>query len=601
MMKQRKLLLLILLICSGFATFADQVRFTMSAPKVVELGEQFRLSMTLNKRGENLQLPKLDAFNVLMGPSTSQSTSYQSINGKSSRTVTFSYTFILQAKQEGKFEIAPAKIDANGKTYTSNPIAIQVVKGSAAPSGGGVDKPAAKPGQVSKDDLFVKVNLSRSSVYKGEHLLATIKIYSRVNLTGFDNVELPNFEGFWSQEIDGEQQISLQREAYNGEIYNVGTLKRTILFPQQTGKITIGPVKIDCLIRQRVQRPQGFFDDFFDSFATVKASVSSAPVSVSVKALPPTPANFSGGVGKFNFKPSITQTHVKENDAVTLKFDITGNGNIKLINPPTVNFPADFEVYDPKTATKYSTSEGGVQGKIGFEYLFLPRYAGDYTIPPVKFVYFDPSSRKYITKQSQPFELHVEKGEGQQTATVMSTLSKEDVRFIGKDIRYIKQDNMVLIHRGAIFFGTLNYYLLVVAGAVVLLILFLFNQHQIKENANVARVKNRKASKVALKQLKEAKGHLKGERAEAFYESVMRAFWGYLSDKLTLQMSQLNRESATTTLRERQVSDEVIGRFVEILDTCEFARFAPGGGSEKMSTLYREATEVMSQMEKEIK
>jgi len=598
-MRIKQFYLLVCVLLFSLPGFAQKVTFTMEAPKIVELGEQFRLAFTLNARGQNLKLPELSDFEVLMGPSTSQSSSYQIINGVSSQSISFSYLYVLRAKKEGRFTINAASVNVDGTIYTSNSLLIEVVKGSAKPAGGGVDAPTATPGSVPKSDLFVKLIVDRHSVYKGDHAMATIKIYSKVNLNGFEDITLPNFEGFWSQDVALPQQISLQRETYNGEIYNVGTLKKTLLFPQQTGVITIGKVKIDCVVQQRVSKPKGFFDDFFDNFANVRATVTSDPVIVTVNPLPAGPADFSGAVGRFDLRSSITSTSVKENDAITLRLDVTGNGNIKLINAPKLKLPADFEIYDPKTQSNYTATAEGLNGNISFEYLFLPRYAGDYTIPPVNFVYFDPSNGRYTTKSSQEFKIHVAKGDGSQTSNVRSIFSKEDVKYLGKDIRFIK-NNIELRPKGAIFFGSFIFYLIYLVGILGLLALYLFYQKRIRENANVARMKNKKASKVALRRLKEAKSHLSTGATEKFYEAVTRAFWGYLSDKMTIPFAELNKDRAAAALLNHKASESVISRFIQILDTCEFERFAPGGGDKKMHEIYDEACDVMSQMEKEI-
>jgi hypothetical protein len=598
-LRKIKLILIALLFAlPGWA--ADKVIFTMEAPQVVELGEQFRLAFSVNAKGQNLKLPDLGDFEVLMGPSTSQSTNFQIINGVSSQSVSFSYLYVLRAKKEGRFNVAAGSITVDGVEYKSNSQSIEVVKGSARPSSGGVDTPTSTPGTVPKNDLFVRMNLDKRSLYKGEHLTATIKIYSKVNLNGFEDISIPNFEGFWAQDIQLPQQISLQRETYNGEIYNVGTLKKTLLFPQQTGTINIGSVKIDCIVQQRVKKAQSIFDDFFDSFANVKAVILSDPVSVNVSPLPTPPAGFSGAVGKFDIRSSITARSVRENDAITIKLDVTGNGNIKLINPPKISFPADFEVYDPKTNSNFSASEAGLNGNISFEYLFLPRFAGTYTIPAVNFVYFDTDSKKYVSKTTEEYQIKVEKGDGSHVQTVNS-VAKEDLKQIGSDIRYIKTNVDTLQEKGYTFFGSFAFYLLYLAGALTLLAIYLLNQKRIRENANVARMKNKKASKVALKRLKEASGHLHAGADEKFYESVTRSFWGYLSDKLTIPASELSRDKATDELTKHAVSASIIERFVQILDTCEYARYAPGGGSAKMKELFEEATEVMSVMEKEIK
>ena len=597
--KIQSILFILLFALPGWA--ADKVTFTMEAPQVVELGEQFRLAFSVNAKGQNLKLPDLKDFDVLMGPSTSQSTSFQIINGVSSQSVSFSYLYVLRAKKEGKFPIAAATITVDGKEYSSNSQTIEVVKGSAKPSTGGVDTPTTTPGSVPKSDLFVRMNLDKRSVHKSEHLTATIKIYSKVNLNGFEDISIPNYEGFWAQDIPLPQQISLQRETYNGEIYNVGTLKKTLLFPQQTGNISIGAVKIDCIVQQRVRKSQSIFDDFFDSFANVKATIMSDPVSVNVTPLPTPPAGFSGAVGKFDIRSSIKAKNVRENDAITIKLDVTGNGNIKLINPPKIAFPADFEVYDPKTNSNFSASEQGLNGNISFEYLFLPRFAGTYTIPAVNFVYFDTDSKKYVTKTTNEYQIRVEKGDGTRSNQVLSAVAKEDLKQLGTDIRFIKTGSVQLKPKGYTFFGSFAFYLLYLGGLLTLLTIYLLNQKRIRENANVARMKNKKASKVALKRLKEASGHLQSGSDEKFYESVTRAFWGYLSDKLTIPASELSREKATEELTNHAVSTTIVERFVQILDTCEYARYAPGGGSAKMQELFEEATDVMSVMEKEIK
>ncbi len=599
-MRLKHLYLLVCVLLLSLPGFSQQISFTMEAPKVVELGEQFRLAFTVNAKGQNLKLPELSDFLILMGPSTTQSSSFQIINGTSSQSVSFSYLFILKAKKDGKFTINPASINVNGTTITSNSLTIEVVKGSAKPTGGGTEQPTTTPGTVPKSDLFVKLVVDRKNLYKGDHAMATIKIYSKVNLNGFEDISLPSFEGFWSQDVALPQQISLQRESFNGEIYNVGTLKKTLLFPQQTGTITIDKVKIDCIVQQRVKQAKSFFDDFFDNFANVKVTVTSDPVIVTVNPLPAGPADFSGAVGRFDLRSSITSTNVKENDAITLRIDVSGNGNIKLINAPKLKLPADFEVYDPKTQSNYAATAEGLNGNISFEYLFLPRFAGDYTIPPVNFIYFDPVAGRYTTKSSQEFKIHVAKGDGTPTKGIMSSVAKEDVKFLGKDIRFIKQGNSELKPKGEIFFGSFSFYLIYLAGVLGLLLLYLMYQKQIRENANVARVKNKKASKVALRRLKEANMHLKNGATEKFYEAVTRAFWGYLSDKMTIPFAELNKDKASAELANHKASEIVINRFIQILDTCEYARFAPGEANNRMLEIYDEACDVMGQMDKEI-
>jgi len=604
----KKLILLTLMVLPAWFASADNVRFEMTGPNVVSAGEQFRLSFTLNERGTDLKLPDLSSFEVLMGPSTSQSSSYQMINGQTTQSVTFSYIFILRAKQEGTFSIEPASIKVDGKTYTSNKLSIQVVKGQAqaqSQSSGGQqqDQQAAPSAEITKSDLFVKVDLDKRNVYKGEQAIATVKIYVSPNvpITNFEDVKLPSYEGFWTQDIETPNQISFNREVFNGKIYQVGILKKTILFPQQTGRIKIDPFEITCLVRQKVARQRSFFDDFFDNYRTVSAKVTSDPITIQVKELPAAPEGFYGGVGKLNFSAAIDKTAAKTNEAITLRLTVSGSGNLRLIEAPKVEFPNDFEVYDPKTDERLNATNGGLTGSKTFEYLIIPRYAGDYTIPPVKFSSFDPESGTYKTVTSQAFNLSIEKGADDQNTTVTSAYNKQDVRFIGKDIRYIKQNQYELRAKADSFYGSLLFWLLYIGSLLAFGVVAIVYRKKLKENANMQLVRNKQANKVAQKRLKEASHHLKQHNGEQFYEAVLKAFWGYLSDKLSIPVARLNRENATTTLAQKGVNKEQIDEFVSILDTCEFARYAPSASDAAQEELYERSASLMGKLEKQIR
>jgi hypothetical protein len=586
---------------------ADEVRFVMSAPNAVATGSQFRLTFSVNASGNKLQLPDLSNFEILMGPSTSQSQSFEFVNGKTTQSVSFSYTYILRAKSEGTFTVRPASIEINGKIYESNSIQIQVVKGEppqqqqqAQPQAGQDDQqlPSA---EIDKKDLFVRVVFSKSSVYKGEHLIATIKLYANPNLplTGFQEVNLPTYEGFYTQDIEIPQQINFQREVYNDKIYQVGILKKTVLFPQQVGRIVVQPFSLTCLVQQRV-RPRSFFDDFFNGVRTIPAKITSDAVAVNIKELPAAPPDFYGGVGNFNVSSTISENSVTTNDAVTLKLTITGNGNIRLVQNPKLSLPPDFEAYDPKADDNAKATDGGVSGSKTIEYLFQPRFEGDYIIPPVKFTYFDPASGSYATKSTPEYKLHVVKGAGDQT-NVVKSLRKEDVQLLGQDIRFIKQGNVTLKPIGYTFFGSGLFYFAYFISAGIFVALFLVYRKKARENANIALLRNKKANRMARKFLREASIFLKNNKNEAFYEAILKAFWGYLSDKLSIPLAELNRESAVERLRQKNVSEEVISGFIRIIDQCEFARFSPSGGSEAMHSLYTDAENIMSQIEKQIK
>lgn len=605
----KKLATYFILFLTVWAARAEQTRFVMSAPNAVETGKQFRLSFTLNDRGTNLKLPPdlSSNFDILMGPSTGQSTSIQTINGRTTTEVTFSYTYILMAKKEGTFEIRPASIEVDGKVFESNSLKIEVVKAQSQPTqpqgGGGASEPLGDPTSVDlgKDNLFVRVEMSKNNVFRGEQIVSTVKLYLDPNIpiSGFDDVSLPTYEGFYTQDIEIPQQINFTREVYNGKIYQVGILKKTILFPQQNGRITVQPFSLSLLVQQRV-KPRSFFDDFFSGFRTVKATVTSQAVSVNVKDLPPAPANFTGGVGNFNITSELSSENVTTNDAVTLTIKINGSGNIRLIRNPDLQLPADFEKYDPRANDNISATDNGVSGTKTIEYLFQPRFEGDYTIPPVQFVFFNPATGTYTTRATQEYRLHVVKGTEEQS-TMMSSRRKEDVQLIGQDIRFIKQGNPSLVKKGYTFYGTTGFYLVYAGSALLFLLLFVVYRKKARENANIALMRNKKANRVARKRLKAAATFMKQNNNEAFHESILKAFWGYLSDKLVIPVADLNRESAISGLQNKNVDQSIIDDLVAVVDQCEFARYAPASGSEARSELYSKAELTMSRLEKQIR
>ena len=605
----RKLKLLIIFVFAGFLAMADNVEFVMEGPEVVAMGEQFRLGFTLNDRGTDLQLPDLSNFDVLMGPSTSQSSSIQIINGKTTQSSSFSYIFILRAKKEGKFTIRPASIKVGGKTYESNSLSIEVVKGQPQQASGGQgggqssQQDDTPTGNVSKDNLFVRIAVDKTNVSKGEQILATVKLYisQNVPLNGFDEVKLPSYEGFWTKDIDVPSQVNFTREVYNGRIYQVGVLKKTILFPQQIGNIRIDPFEITCLVRQRVRQQQSFFDDFFDNYRVVKAKVVSDPLTIAVKDLPNQPANYSGAVGNFNFTGEMDKTNAKSNEAMTLKLTVSGTGNLNLINPPKIELPQDFEAYEPKTTDRTMASDNGMSGSVTFEYLFIPRYAGNFTIPAVQFVYFNPATRQFVTKSTEAFNLRIEKGKDDANSATVSSYSKEDVKMIGKDIRFIKQNKAKLKPKGSSFYGTLEFYGIFILSLIGFAVFYVLNRKKIEESKNITLVKNKRANKVALKRLKEASVFLKNNQAEKFYEAVIKALWGYLSDKLSIPLADLNREKASAALLEKGISQDVVTELMKIIDDCEFARYAPAAFSGTMQEIYDGAAKVMGIFEKLIK
>lgn len=602
---RRLLFAFIVLLVSGFQLLADDVKFTMSAPSIVTVGEQFSLTLTLNAKGEDLRMPSLENFEVLMGPSTSQSRSFSNINGKMTQSVSFSYTYILRANQEGSFTIQSASIKCDRKVIQSNDLTIKVIQGrqqssggaSSQQQGGGDSQAAVSAG--SKDNLFIRYEVDKHSVYKGEALIATLKLYSRVGLSIIDQT-MPSFDGFWSQDIEIPSNPTPEREAVDGIIYNSYVLSKKVLIPQQTGNLQITPAEMVFNVQQRVAS-QSIFDDFFGSYQNVRVKVTSKAIPISVKALPGNPTDFSGAVGRFDMKSSIDKTDIKANEAITIKVVITGNGNLKHISPLKLQFPADFEVYDPKTDYNLSVSGAGLSGSTTFEYLVIPRFAGKFTIPEQSFVFFDTASKSFKTLSTQAFAINVEKGSDAQNATVVSGVSKQDVKYIGKDIRFIKQGQYKLRPSYASFFGSVSFYLsylisLVAAGAIIFLL-----RKRLRENANMALVKNKKASKMARKHLKNAAVCVKKQDKEAFFDALLKAFWGYLSDKLTIPVAELNRENAKSMLLSHSVDEQIVASFIGLIDICEMAKFAPTSVTDDIESLYQQSAKLIDQFEKQIK
>lgn len=603
--KMRNLVfLLILILMAGGKVDASDVTFKASAPQAVVMGEQFRLTFTVNAEAKDLRIQEMPDFDVLMGPS--QSTSYSSswVNGKSSSETTVTFTYVLMPKKEGTFTIAPATVKVNGANYTSNGLTIKVLPPDE--SGKQEAETTAASGTVSNDRLFVRMIVSKRNVFEQEGFLVTFKVYSLESFS-ITNLKYPEFEGFLVQEIDLPQEKQLTLENYNGRNYQTAVMRQVILYPQRSGEITIGSGRYDAVVRVRMQQGGGgsIFDSFFDSYRDVSKVLTTAPVTIDVKPLPSgKPASFSGAVGSFSMTSEISSDNVKTDEAVTVKVKITGNGNVKLVKNPEVTFPNDFDVYDPKVENNIKTTTAGVSGSKTIEYMAIPRYAGDFEIPAIEFSYFDIKSASYKTITSEPYKLHVEQGEGGEgSAPVVSNFSnRESVKYLGQDIRYLKTKGFSFIEgKDSIFFGSLMYYLCYLVPAILFIVFFIVYRKQVKENADIARVRTKKANKMAVKRLKNAGKLMHENKKEAFYDEVLRALWGYLSDKLSIPQSDLTKDNVEAELTKYGVDETLMSEFMEILNTCEFARYAPSQALDAMDKLYEQTVDAIGKMENTIK
>ena len=604
----RLILFSLLLFIAGISPAkAQDITFTARAQSAVVVGDKFQLVYTLNEKGSDIRMPALQDFQILMGPSTSYSNSTSFVNGKVSRETSYTFTYILKALKEGQFTIPPASIMVDDEKVNSNTISIKVVKGDAQAKQQNQSSQVAGSAP-SADDLFITVKPSKKTLYQGESLVLTTKIYTKVQLDGLSDIKQPELSSFITQELKNQEGINWSMENINGRTYNVGTYEQKLLFPQKTGQIKIDPTEIEFLVRQRVARSnsRSIFDDFFESnHRTVKKRVKSKPITLNVKTLPQgRPEGYTGGVGQFTLKANVSKTDVVVNDGVTLKIVVSGTGNHKFIEEPQIKFPADFDDFDAKISNSISNTTQGMKGSKTYEYLMIPRHAGTFTIPSIKFAYFDPAQGKYKTRESGPITINVEKGEGTDAAesgVIRSNVNRENVKFIGKDIRFIKTAKTNLKPSGTFLIGSLTFYLTLLIPLSLFILMFIINQKRLKENANITLMKTKKANKVAKKRLKKSSHLLKTREKEAFYEEVLRALWGYMSDKLSLPLSELSKDNASEILSKSKVSEEVISEIMEILDTCEFARYAPAEGTDEMDKLYNKTITTISQLENQIK
>jgi hypothetical protein len=591
---------------------AENIQFTAKAPGAVAKGEQFQLVYSVNSdNARDIRMPSIGNFDVIFGPSASSYSSTQYINGKMSREVATSYTYILIAKKEGTFTIPAAIVTVGGTKYTSNAVSVRVLPADkssgqqAAVQGGRVSSSSSTESgaKISNQNFFVRLNLSTKKIYEQQYIQATFKVYSRYDFD-FENEKYPEFEGFMVEDYTPKtRQLTL--ETVNGQTYRVGVLRQLLLFPQRTGTIKIGGCKLNAVVRIQSRAGGGgrsIFDDFFETYQDVRKVLTTEPVTVEVLPLPANkPATFNGAVGSFNITSSINRQHLKANEPVTVKVVISGNGNLKLLKNPEIKFPADFEVYDPKVTNNIKTTAAGTVGSKVIEYLAIPRFQGKYTIPGVTFSYFDPNSRTYKTHQTQSFDLQVDKGvSGSQNISADYT-SKESLKLLGQDISFIKTDKFVLSKEKNYFFGSALYWLLFILPLLVFIVVFVIFRKNAQENANMALMRTKKANKVATKRLKLAAKYLKENNKDNFYDEMLKATWGYLSDKLIIPVSALNRDNIESELIKYGAAEEVVKTFHEILDTCEFARYAPAQSSGEMHQTYDKTVDAIGAMEKIIK
>ena len=604
-----KKLIIILMALIAYSTqmLADKVSFTASAPDAVVVGDQFRLSYTVTtQKVKDFRAPSIKGFDVLMGPSRSQQSNTQIVNGNVTSTSSITFTYILMANNAGEYTIPGASIVADGDQMVSNSVRIKVLpqdQGDSNSSSSSSTHSSSGTG-VSNQDLFITASASKTNVYEQEAFVLTYKIYTRESNLQLNNAKLPDFKGFHSQEIEMTTNARWTPEHYQGRNYYTTVYRQFVLFPQQSGKLYIDPAQFQMTVGKPVQSDDPF-DAFFNGGSNVieiKKSISTPKIAINVNPLPAgKPADFSGGVGEFNISSSINNKELKTNDAITIKLVISGTGNLKLISNPDIKFPDDFEVYDPKVDNQVRLTREGLTGNKVIEYLAIPRHAGTYKIPGVSFSYFDIRSKSYKTLKTEEYVINVEKGAGNADQVIANFTNKEDLKVLGEDIRYIKQNEVTLQPKGSFFYGSMTYWLFYIIPALAFIIFFIIYRKQAAENANVAKMRTKKANKVATKRMKLAGKLLSENKKDAFYDEVLKALWGYISDKLNIPVSRLSKDNIEEKLRNHGVNEELIKEFLNALNDCEFARFAPGDENQAMDKVYSSSIEVISKMENSIK
>lgn len=607
----RKIIFLLFTILAAWQVkAADKVRFVAEAADVVVSGDQVRLVFTVNSQDiKDFRAPSIKGFDVLMGPSRSQQSSIQIINGKRTSNSSTAFTYILLAGSPGTYTIPAASVEVNGEKVFSNAISIKVLpqdqnSGNSGNNGGGSassSRSQAAGSRISANDLFITATASKTTVHEQEAILLTYKVYTVVNLRQLYG-KMPDLKGFHTQEVELPQQKTFTLEHYKGRNYNTTVWSQYVLFPQQTGKLEIPSITFDGVVAQQTVSDDPF-DAFFNGggYVEVKKKITTPKVVINVQPLPAKPAGFSGAVGEFKLASSINATDVKTNDAVTIKLTLSGTGNMKLIGTPEVKFPQDFEIYDPKVTDDYKLTNSGLTGTKTFEYLAIPRHAGNFTIPAVEFTYFDLKSNSYKTLKTEAYNLKVAKGQGNADQVISDFTNKKSVKMLGKDIRFIKLGDSSLRPKGDFFFGTVGYYLCYLIPLLLFVVFAVIYRQKALENANVAKVKTKKANKVATRRMKLAGKLLAENKKNEFYDEVLKALWGYISDKLSIPVSQLSKDNIEAELTNYGVPEALIAEFIGVLNECEYARYAPGNENEAMDKVYSASVEVISKMENSIK
>lgn len=603
-------LLTLVAVLALFTARADgDVTFEINTPLMVTAGEMFRVEFVLTNAEpdkDSFKVPSFEGLEVLAGPTTATGHSFQSINGVSSSKSTFTITYVVMGQTAGNITITPAEVTVKGKRYTTKSTPIEVVAQSAKrDEQAAAEQGTAVQNQIAQDDILLRLNLSRSNVYQGEPIRASLTLYTRASIAGFEDVKLPSFNGFWSQElpVDGYRAT---RQTLDGKVYDSQIIKEYLLYPQQTGTLTIEPADITA-VAQVVMRTNRAFDPFFGGGSevyNVPRKLTTGRVNVTVKELPAgAPASFTGAVGSFTMDTQLPSTELKANSAASYTVKISGTGNLTFLQAPKLNLPSSFELYDVRSTESIRSTTAGTTGYRQFEYPFIARAEGEYDIPAIEFSYFSPEKNAYVTLSSAALTLNVAPDGSAGAATpqqIITGTSKEGVRQLGSDIRFIKLGDAALRSVAAPLMFSGTYFIILLAIIVAAVVAYFVLRRAIRDSKNTVLVRNRRANKVAVQRFRAAEKFMREQNRHAFFEEMLRALWGYMSDKLNIPVSSLTKENIREELQRRGCPQEDAQRFTEIISRCDEAQYSPAE-SVQMSDVYAEGVNIISRIESIIK
>lgn len=611
-MNQLRIIITVLLFFSFAPASGNEVRIDVSAPSEVNIGEQFRVVYTVNADVERFIAPDFGNLNVITGPSQSTSSSIQIINQQVTRTQVTTFTFIVAATSEGTHLIPPARVRSGNKEYNSDPVVIKAVAGTQAQPGRPA-QPQAPAGMPGERDVFLRAVADKTSAWVGEEIIVIYKLFTRVPVARYSIDQTPSHSGFWSEELTHQQgRITQYTEIYNDQRYTVAELRKVALFPHHAGTLTVEPLEIQVVVQvpQQTRRLTGdpFFDSFFNDpffgshMQNVTKNLRSNALPIKVKPLPAhnQPANFGGAVGNFTLQATVDKTETKANEAINLNVVISGNGNLRLVEKLDISFPPAFEVFEPEASSSIRATPAGVSGTRTINYLMIPRSAGNYTIRPATFSFFNPDLERYVTLQTPEFNFLVHRSETTEISDATDVNGQQAIQMIGTDIRFIRQLPFRLQLSNVWFVGSLRFYLWLLGPVMFFIIFLFFWRKHIRLNNDIAHVRNRRATRIARSRLNKANQYLKLRLKDPYFEELAKALWGYLSDKFNIPPAELSLETVQEKLKLTQVNQQIISSYVELLNHCEYARFAPQTKNQSMEIHYETAMELIEQIEKEL-